>query len=163
MNAAPSRGLREGARRLRDRLGEVRFDLLIRGDQVSVAPHEVDGRFDYAERVLATFERFRQGGRPAIGVRKKPQRSAWTPSRPASWISSSNCPGPVRRPGRVLRGPCERTGERRGHVVVLPPASGCSRRWPPRWTAPDRYRASRLAAVVTAPRIESAERLQVGR
>jgi hypothetical protein len=58
--AAPFSGLRTEARRLRDRLGEVRYDLLLRDDQVSVAPHDEVGRFDYAERVMATFERFRQ-------------------------------------------------------------------------------------------------------
>jgi hypothetical protein len=52
--------LRERAQRLRDRLGEVRYDLLLRGDTITVAAHDADGRFDYAERVLATFERFRQ-------------------------------------------------------------------------------------------------------
>ncbi|MDL4775831.1 MutS-related protein [Actinomadura xylanilytica] len=60
VRAAPFGALREGARRLRDRLGEVRYDILLRGDQAGVAPHDEDGRFDYTERVLATFERFRQ-------------------------------------------------------------------------------------------------------
>ncbi|WP_433330512.1 MutS-related protein [Spirillospora sp. CA-294931] len=68
-------GLLEGARRLRERLGEIRYDVLVRGDEVSVAPHEEDGRFDHADRVLAWFERFRQGppsgeteGAPALGL-----------------------------------------------------------------------------------------------
>lgn len=61
VRAAAFDRLRAGARRLRDRLGEIRYDLLLRGDQISVAPHAADGRFDFAERVLAIFERFRQG------------------------------------------------------------------------------------------------------
>jgi hypothetical protein len=60
IRAAPFSGLRQGARRLRDRLGEVRYDLFLHGDQVSVAPNVEDGRFDFTERVLAMFERFRQ-------------------------------------------------------------------------------------------------------
>jgi energy-coupling factor transporter ATP-binding protein EcfA2 len=53
-------GLRDQARRLLDRLGEIRYDLLVRGDRITVAEHDAEARFDYAERVLATFDRFRQ-------------------------------------------------------------------------------------------------------
>lgn len=70
--SAPFNELREGAARLRDRLGEVRYDLLLRGDQVSVAAHDEDGRFDYAERVLAEFERFRQQPPRAAPVDRAP-------------------------------------------------------------------------------------------
>ncbi|MFC5751407.1 MutS-related protein [Actinomadura rugatobispora] len=56
-------GVREQALRLRERLGEVRYDLLVRGDRITVAEHDPDGRFDYAQRVLATFDRFRQRSR----------------------------------------------------------------------------------------------------
>ncbi|MFB4319587.1 hypothetical protein [Actinomadura sp. 21ATH] len=58
-------GFRERAARLRDRLGDVRYDLFLRGDQVTVAAHDPDARPDFAERVLATFERFRQDPAPA--------------------------------------------------------------------------------------------------
>ncbi len=51
-------GPRERASRLRERLGEVRYDLLLRGEKVTVVAHDPDVRFDYAERVLAVFERF---------------------------------------------------------------------------------------------------------
>ncbi|MFI6519080.1 hypothetical protein ACIBF1_26230 [Spirillospora sp. NPDC050679] len=57
-------GLCEQARELRDRFGRVRYDLLLRGDKITVAAHDADARFDYAARVLATFERFRQDTGP---------------------------------------------------------------------------------------------------
>ncbi|WP_106403658.1 MutS-related protein [Actinocorallia populi] len=58
--------LREQARALHDRLGEVRYDILLRGDRITVAHHDPAERFDYAEQVLAMFARFRPdpGGRP---------------------------------------------------------------------------------------------------
>ncbi|MFC6937903.1 hypothetical protein ACFQHO_51620 [Actinomadura yumaensis] len=89
-SSAPFNELREGAARLRDRLGEVRYDLLLRGDQVSVAAHDEDGRFDYAERVLARFERFRQQP-PRAAPWTVRRCTGWTPSRPACWTSSSSC------------------------------------------------------------------------
>ncbi|MDT3396855.1 hypothetical protein RKE29_09395 [Streptomyces sp. B1866] len=49
------------ARRLRDRLAAVRFDLLLRDGKVTVARPDPEARPDYAERVLALFERFRHG------------------------------------------------------------------------------------------------------
>ncbi|MEW2355506.1 hypothetical protein [Spirillospora sp. NPDC029432] len=58
-------GFRERAAWLRDRLGDVRYDLFLRGDQITVAPPDPDARPDFAERVLATFERFRQDPAPA--------------------------------------------------------------------------------------------------
>ncbi|WP_347683713.1 hypothetical protein [Actinocorallia sp. B10E7] len=52
--------LRERARGLRDRLEETRYDLLMQGDRITVARHDPEARFDYTERVLAVFERFRR-------------------------------------------------------------------------------------------------------
>lgn len=72
VDAASWRGLREDALRLRDRLAEVRYDLLIREDRISMAPHDADGRFDFAERVRAVFERFRQGPPPERRVEEAP-------------------------------------------------------------------------------------------
>lgn len=54
----------EQARRLRDRLGEVRYDLFLRGDEITVAAHDPGERFDFADQVLATFARFRPDGPP---------------------------------------------------------------------------------------------------
>lgn len=58
--------LRDQARALHERLGEVRYDLLLRRDRITVARHDPGERFDYAEQVLALFARFRPdaGKRP---------------------------------------------------------------------------------------------------
>lgn len=64
---------REQAGRLRERLGEVRYDLFLRGDQVTVAAHDPDARFDYAERVLTTFARFRQDPSPVRRDERPPE------------------------------------------------------------------------------------------
>ena len=53
--------LRDQARDLRDRLEKTRYDLFLKGDKVTLARHDPEARFDYIERVLATFERFRTG------------------------------------------------------------------------------------------------------
>jgi hypothetical protein len=49
----------ERARRLRDRLGQVHYDLMLRGDKITVAGHDPADRFDFAERILTAFDRFR--------------------------------------------------------------------------------------------------------
>ncbi|GAA3935804.1 DNA mismatch repair protein MutS [Actinomadura viridis] len=73
--AASFTGAGEQARRLRDRLGEVRYDLFLRGDKITVAAHDPGARFDFADQVLAAFARFRpdrpSGGRgnPATAQR----------------------------------------------------------------------------------------------
>ncbi|WP_067472496.1 MutS-related protein [Actinomadura hibisca] len=66
-------GLCGQARQLRDRFGQVRYDLLLRGDRITVAAHDAQGRFDYAARVLATFERFRQEVEPKPREEKPPE------------------------------------------------------------------------------------------
>ena len=43
---------------LKERLGAIRYSLLVRGSSVSVRPHE--GEADYSAEVEATFERFRR-------------------------------------------------------------------------------------------------------
>jgi hypothetical protein len=48
------------ASRLRDQLGQVRYDMLLRGDKITVARRDTEGEADYGARVLATFERFRR-------------------------------------------------------------------------------------------------------
>jgi hypothetical protein len=51
--------LRDTSTDLLRQLNAVRYDLLIRGGKLTVAPF--DGEADYSAEVLATFERFRQG------------------------------------------------------------------------------------------------------
>lgn len=55
--------LRDEARGLHDRLGEIRYDLMLRGDRITVARHDPAEHFDYAEQVAATFARFRPDAR----------------------------------------------------------------------------------------------------
>ena len=91
----------EQAERLRERLGAVRFDLLVHGDRLTVTEHDAAARFDYAERVPATFERFRQGScPPPRGIsRPHPPRGASPTSngrRTGRWSTASwtrNRPG----------------------------------------------------------------------
>lgn len=49
----------EQARRLRDRLGQVHYDLILRDDKITITEHDPADRFDFAEQVLAAFARFR--------------------------------------------------------------------------------------------------------
>ncbi|WP_285624416.1 MutS-related protein [Actinoallomurus iriomotensis] len=55
----------ERARRLRDRLAQVHYDLLLRGDTITIAAHDPTDRFDFADQVLAAFARFRTDRPPA--------------------------------------------------------------------------------------------------
>ncbi|MFF5259833.1 hypothetical protein ACFY4C_12870 [Actinomadura viridis] len=64
--AASFTGPGEEARRLRDRLGQVAYDLFLRGDTITVAAHDPGARFDFADQVLAAFDRFRPD-RPSGG------------------------------------------------------------------------------------------------
>ncbi|EWC59812.1 MutS domain protein, family 5 [Actinokineospora spheciospongiae] len=52
--------VRERAADLLRRLGEVRYDLLLKQDRVTVAEHDPTSPGDFADRVLATFARFRR-------------------------------------------------------------------------------------------------------
>ncbi|WP_158883910.1 MutS-related protein [Amycolatopsis anabasis] len=67
--SAEFRSLCERARRLRDRLDAVRYDMLLHEDTITIAPHDPDGD-DYSARVLATFARFHQAA--ARDYRKDP-------------------------------------------------------------------------------------------
>ncbi|WP_285575586.1 MutS-related protein [Actinoallomurus iriomotensis] len=55
----------ERARQLRDRLAQVHYDLLLRGDTITIAAHDPADRFDFADQVLAAFARFRTDRPPA--------------------------------------------------------------------------------------------------
>ena len=57
------RARRERARRLRERLDAVRYDLLLRDDTITVAPPDPAGAVDFGARVRAVFARF-QGPPP---------------------------------------------------------------------------------------------------
>ncbi|WP_460367241.1 MutS-related protein [Actinocorallia lasiicapitis] len=60
-------GLRERGARLRERLAGVRYEVLMRADRITVAAAREDGEPDFAERVVALFDRFRwEGAPPAV-------------------------------------------------------------------------------------------------
>lgn len=73
-DSAEFRALRDRARELLDRLDAVRYDLLLRGDTVTIGPPHPGPDNDFSARIRATFARFRTGPEPDPVTEPPPER-----------------------------------------------------------------------------------------